>query len=138
MQLVISKLCNEFSFSDYEVKGHPVINRAKVPDTIMQGDSFNIYYGESSKGGVKWLGDIESSLLKAHIYELREVLLFTKPGEKAKTYKHGIELGKLVKLSSNAQLVWFTINGGSYCTPTAQWVNRASGVLEVTKLAVNP
>lgn len=48
---------------DYDVIDHPVLRRAKVPKHIRIGEQFNVYHGESSKGGAVWRGSMEKSLL---------------------------------------------------------------------------
>ena len=51
---------------DYDIagyiKGNEVVDRAVVPYKIKKGDIFNVYYGESSKAGCEWMGDLKSSL----------------------------------------------------------------------------
>lgn len=54
---------SEHGFHDYDVIDHPVLRRACVPAGIQKGDHFNVYHGESSKSGAKWLGDLERSLI---------------------------------------------------------------------------
>jgi hypothetical protein len=49
-------------FRDYDVIGHPTLRRACVPLNIRRGENFNVYHGESSKSGTKWLGNLETSL----------------------------------------------------------------------------
>lgn len=49
-------------FRDYDVIGHPTLRRACVPLNIRRGENFNVYHGESSKSGTKWLGNLEKSL----------------------------------------------------------------------------
>ena len=51
-----------YGFRDYDVIGHPTLRRACVPLNIRRGQNFNIYHGESSKSGAKWLGNLEKSL----------------------------------------------------------------------------
>lgn len=47
---------------DYDIEGLSTIHRAKPIHNMAVGEYFNVYYGESSKNGAKWLGDLESSL----------------------------------------------------------------------------
>ncbi|MFL1449133.1 hypothetical protein ACI77O_12130 [Pseudomonas tritici] len=54
---------SEHGYRDYDVVGHPVLRRAKVPLDVLKDECFNVYFGESSKTGVKWLGSLEKSLL---------------------------------------------------------------------------
>jgi hypothetical protein len=49
-------------YHDYDVIAHPILRRACVPLNIRKGQFFNVYHGESSKTGVKWLGGLEKSL----------------------------------------------------------------------------
>ncbi|WP_132834089.1 hypothetical protein [Pseudomonas sp. 460] len=51
-----------YGFRDYDVIGHPTLRRACVPLNIRRGQNFNIYHGESSKSGAKWLGNLDKSL----------------------------------------------------------------------------
>lgn len=53
---------SEHGFHDYDVKGHPTLRRVCVPVGLCKGDHFNVYFGESSKSGAKWLGTLEKSL----------------------------------------------------------------------------
>lgn len=49
-------------FHDYDVIGHPLLRRVAIPHGIKEGEQFNVYYGEASKGGAVWRGGIEKSL----------------------------------------------------------------------------
>ncbi|MEX6780528.1 hypothetical protein [Pseudomonas aeruginosa] len=49
-------------FHDYDVVGHPLLRRVAIPHGIKDGEQFNVYYGEASKGGAVWRGGIEKSL----------------------------------------------------------------------------
>lgn len=53
---------SEHGFDDFDVTGHACIRRACVPNGIKPGDHFNVYFGESSKGGCRWDGELISSL----------------------------------------------------------------------------
>ncbi|MDU8351054.1 hypothetical protein RYA05_03990 [Pseudomonas syringae pv. actinidiae] len=53
---------SEHGFHDYDVKDHPVLRRACVPVDIKKGQRFNVYFGESSKAGAVWAGNLEKSL----------------------------------------------------------------------------
>ncbi len=60
-----------YGFRDYDVIGHPTLRRACVPLNIRRGENFNIYHGESSKSGTKWLGTLEKSLAAWYANELK-------------------------------------------------------------------
>jgi hypothetical protein len=60
--LIVKLHSSEHGFNDYDVVNHPVLRRACVPAGIRKGDHFNVYHGECSKSGAKWLGDLKSSL----------------------------------------------------------------------------
>lgn len=47
----------------YEVSGLSDIRGAKVYYGIKKGEIFNVYRGESTKEGCKWMGDLKYSLL---------------------------------------------------------------------------
>lgn len=56
-------LCSsDHGFDDFDIAGHPSVRRACVPHDIKAGESFNVYHGESSKGGCRWDGGLVSSL----------------------------------------------------------------------------
>lgn len=65
-------------FHDFDVTGAGSIRRVTVRDDVKRGDVFNVYYGESSKGGAKWLGskgvkgylvgDLEKSIKASGVY----------------------------------------------------------------------
>ncbi len=50
-------------YRDYEIYGFFTVKRACVSPTIKIGDIFNVYYGESTKIGVEWRGDLKTSLI---------------------------------------------------------------------------
>ena len=52
---------NKNGYYDFCVS-HSDINRACVPKDIQIDDQFNVYHGESSKSGIKWKGDLLSSI----------------------------------------------------------------------------
>lgn len=58
-----TKLVSRKSFRDYDVAGIIDIRRAAVPYGIKVGQLFNIYRGESTKNGCKWMGSLQYSLL---------------------------------------------------------------------------
>ncbi|WP_020190744.1 hypothetical protein [Pseudomonas putida] len=62
---------SEHGFRDYDVIGHPTLRRACVPLNIRRGENFNVYHGESSKSGTKWLGNLEKSLAAWSANELK-------------------------------------------------------------------
>ena len=64
---------SEHGFQDYDVIGHPTLRRACVPLGIRRGENFNVYHGESSKSGTKWLGNLEMSLAAWSANELKTV-----------------------------------------------------------------
>ena len=55
------KGCKDYDVAGY-IKGNEVVDRVVVPDKIKKGDIFNVYYGEGSKAGCEWKGDVKSSL----------------------------------------------------------------------------
>ncbi|GIC77640.1 hypothetical protein [Moritella sp. F3] len=54
--------CNKHGFNDYDILEHETIRRACVPHGIKKGETFNVYYDESSKSGVIWGGELIESL----------------------------------------------------------------------------
>lgn len=60
--LNLELVTSEHGFHDYDVVGHPALRRACVPLDIRKGELFNVYHGESSKSGAKWLGNLKLSL----------------------------------------------------------------------------
>lgn len=60
--LNLNLVTSEHGFHDYDVNDHPVLRRACVPVDIKKGQRFNVYYGESSKAGAVWTGNLEKSL----------------------------------------------------------------------------
>lgn len=63
-------LVNDFhGYSDYNVTGAGTITRMTAGENIKKGDMFNIFYGENSKAGSKWLGDAESSLRASEVFQ---------------------------------------------------------------------
>jgi hypothetical protein len=44
---------------DYDVTGHPRIHRIKMTNRPANGDIVNVYYDDSSKGGIAWKGSVE-------------------------------------------------------------------------------
>ncbi|MEI8659378.1 hypothetical protein [Vibrio sp. Hal054] len=47
---------------DVDLEGLGSIRRVVLPMNIKRGDMFNVYYGESSKGGAFWEGDLITTL----------------------------------------------------------------------------
>lgn len=47
---------------DVEIEGIGTVRRAVLGMNIKNGDMFNVYYGENSKGAAIWKGDLVSSL----------------------------------------------------------------------------
>ena len=58
-----TKLVSRKIFRDYDVTGISDIHRAVVPYGIKKGQYFNVYRGESTKNGCKWMGNLQYSLL---------------------------------------------------------------------------
>lgn len=57
------KLVNiRHGYKDYDVIGHKTLRRLKVPNNVKNGDIINMYYGESTKSGLKWENDIVTSM----------------------------------------------------------------------------
>lgn len=54
------------TFADYDVKRHPVMVRACVPDAIQIGDRFNAYLVGNRKLGMLWRGSLVSSIAKCN------------------------------------------------------------------------
>jgi hypothetical protein len=61
--------CNKRGYNDYDILNHPLIHRAKVVPGLKKGEVFNVYYGESSKMGVAWKGELLLSLIESGICE---------------------------------------------------------------------
>lgn len=47
---------------DVDVGRGGEVSRAVFPANIAKGEQFNLYYGESSKGGAVWAGDVKRSV----------------------------------------------------------------------------
>lgn len=89
--LKIELVSDENQQLDYDVLNHPVLRRAKVPHGIRIGEQFNVYHGESSKGGAVWRGSVEKSLT--------DWLASQPPEAKALTPKNDIAKALLTKLA---------------------------------------
>lgn len=64
-------VCSKYGYGDYDVEGHPQgINRIKVVPGIKRGEMFNVYSGQSTKHGLKWLGSFEASLHNSCISDI--------------------------------------------------------------------
>ncbi|NQZ48712.1 MAG: hypothetical protein HRT95_00575 [Moritella sp.] len=74
--------CNKHGFNDYDILNHETIRRVCVPHGIKKGDTFNVYYDESSKIGVIWGGELIESLHDATLvfngYGVRYNALYNK------------------------------------------------------------
>lgn len=52
----------ETGLLDIDIEGIDSVRRVKLPMGIKQGDMFNVYYAESSKGGGTWDTDLVTTL----------------------------------------------------------------------------
>lgn len=68
----ITLISTNHGFHDFDIAGFASVRRATVSPAIKKGDQFNLFFGESSKVGARWIGsnglntrDLESSIKKA-------------------------------------------------------------------------
>lgn len=75
----IQLVSTENDFYDFDIIDASPFTRIKVPSEVKNGDTCNVYYGESSKAGVVWqgkngiqgylIGDVERSIVVSEIYK---------------------------------------------------------------------
>ena len=58
-KVTIELFSAENNVRDYNIKGHPRIYHIKMSNRPANGDMVNVYFDDSSKGGIAWRGTIE-------------------------------------------------------------------------------